>query len=78
MVYSRSVSDTERSLDAGTYYLLFEVYDKRTVVEDPLNPSDSVPFMAIDHKGLLPEFLNMVLSKQCEEYEELKKALEEI
>ena len=43
VVYSRSVSDTESSLVAGTYYLLFEVYDKRTVVEDPLNTSDSVP-----------------------------------
>ena len=32
----------------------------------------------IDHKGLLPEFLNMALSKLCEEREELKKKLEAI
>ena len=43
-----------------------------------IRPSDSVPFTVIDHKGLLPEFLNMVLSKQCEEREELTKKLEEI
>lgn len=32
----------------------------------------------IDHKGLLPEFLNMTLSKLREEREELVKKLEEI
>lgn len=32
----------------------------------------------IDHKGLLPEFLNMALSKLHEEREELKKKLEAI
>lgn len=32
----------------------------------------------IDHEGLLPEFLNMALSKLCEEREELKKKLEAI
>ena len=32
----------------------------------------------IDHKGLLPEFLNMTLSKLREERAELAKKLEEI
>ena len=32
----------------------------------------------IDHKGLLPEFLNMALSKLFEERKELKKKLEAI
>lgn len=32
----------------------------------------------IDHKGLLPEFLNIALSKLCEEREELNKKLEAI
>ena len=36
------------------------------------------PLKAINHKGLLPEFLNTVLSKLREERAELKKTLEEI
>lgn len=43
-----------------------------------IRPSKSHTLKVIDHKGLLPEFLNMILSKWLEEYEELKKALEEI
>lgn len=43
-----------------------------------IRPSNCHPSRVIDHKGLLPEILNMVLSKQIEEHEKLKKALEEI
>ena len=43
-----------------------------------IRPNKSYPLKAIDHKGLLPEFLNTVLSKLCEEHAELTKKLEEI
>ena len=43
-----------------------------------VRPYDSHPYTVIDHKGLLPEFLNMVLSNLCEERAELKKKLEEL
>ena len=41
-------------------------------------PTDSHPYTEIDHNGLLPEFLDMALSKLCEERAELKKKLEEL
>lgn len=43
-----------------------------------IRPNRAHPLKEIDHKGLLPEFLNMALSKLCEEREELKKKLEAI
>lgn len=43
-----------------------------------IRPYKSHSPQVIDHKGLLPEFLNMVLSKQIEERAELAKKLEEI
>lgn len=43
-----------------------------------IRPNDAHPYTKIDHKGLLPEFLNTVLSKLCEERAELKKKLEEL
>lgn len=43
-----------------------------------IRPNDSHPYTKIDHKGLLPEFLNMALSNLCEERAELKKKLEEL
>lgn len=43
-----------------------------------IRPNNSHPLKSIDHKGLLPEFLNMTLSKLCDEHAELKKRLEEI
>lgn len=49
VVYSHSVSDTESSLQAGTYYLVFEVFDTRTKDEVPLNTSRN--FVRVD-KGI--------------------------
>ena len=43
-----------------------------------IRPNDAHPLKVIDHKGLLPEFLNTVLLKLCEERAELTKKLEEI
>ena len=43
-----------------------------------IRPTRTFSLKEIDHKGLLPEFLNMALSKLCEEREELKKKLEAI
>ena len=43
-----------------------------------IRPNNYHSLKVIDHKGLLPEFLNMILSKLCEEYKELKKKLEEL
>lgn len=43
-----------------------------------IRPSKSHSLNTIDHKGLLPTFLNMVLTNLCEERAELKKKLEEL
>ena len=43
-----------------------------------IRPNQSHPLKTIHHKGLLPEFLNTVLSKLREERAELTKKLEEI
>ena len=43
-----------------------------------IRPNRAYSLMAIDHKGLLPEFLNMALSKLCEERKVLKEKLEEL
>ena len=43
-----------------------------------IRPNRSYSYTPINHKGLLPEFLNTVLSKLCEERAELKKKLEEL
>lgn len=43
-----------------------------------IRPNTSHPLKIINHKGLLPEFLNTVLSKLREERAELTKKLEEI
>jgi hypothetical protein len=43
-----------------------------------IRPNATHSLNTIDHKGLLPGFLNTVLSKLCEERAELAKKLEEI
>ena len=43
-----------------------------------VRPNKAHSLKTINHKGLLPEFLNTVLSKLCEERKELKKKLEEL
>ena len=43
-----------------------------------VRPNRSHSFTAIRHEGLLPEFLNMALSKLCEERKNLKEKLEEL
>lgn len=43
-----------------------------------IRPNNAHPLTIINHKGLLPEFLNTILSKLREERAELKKELEEI
>ena len=43
-----------------------------------IRPNRSNSLQTIDHRGLLPELLNTVLSKLCEERAEMAKRLEEI
>lgn len=43
-----------------------------------IRPNKSYSLKEINHKGLLPEFLNMALSKLCEEREDLMERLEEL
>lgn len=43
-----------------------------------IRPNKAHSLKTIDHKGLLPEFLDTVLSKLCEERAELTKKLEEL
>lgn len=43
-----------------------------------VRPNNSHPFTDINHEGLLPEFLNMALSKLCEERKSLMEKLEEL
>ena len=43
-----------------------------------IRPNDSHPYTTINHKGLLPEFLNMALSKLHEERKDLMEKLEEL
>lgn len=62
------------------------IYDIRYILQQSntaewlmeIRPNNSHPLKTIDHKGLLPEFLNTVLSKLREERAELTKKLEEI
>ena len=62
------------------------IYDIKNIIQTSdvakwnmaVRPNDSHPYTVIDHKGLLPEFLNMALSNLCEERAELKKKLEEL
>ena len=63
-----------------------EIYDIKYILQTSdtakwlmeIRPNNAHPLKTIDHEGLLPEFLNAVLSKLCEERAELKKKLEEI
>ena len=43
-----------------------------------IRPNRTFSLKEIDHKGLLPEFLNMALSKLCEERKDLMEKLEEL
>lgn len=43
-----------------------------------VRPNNAHPFTDINHEGLLPEFLNMALSKLCEERKKLMEKLEEL
>lgn len=62
------------------------IYDIKNIIQrsDTTNwvmavrPNNSHPFTDINHVGLLPKFLNMALSKLCEERKDLMEKLEEI
>lgn len=62
------------------------IYDIKNIIQTSdtaewlmdIRPNASYSYTTINHKGLLPEFLNTVLSKLCEERAELKKKLEEL
>lgn len=43
-----------------------------------VRPSDSFPIRDIDHCGMLPEFIQMILEKKLMEYSELEKKIEEL
>lgn len=43
-----------------------------------IRPNNSHPLMTIDHKGLLPEFLDVVLAKLREERAELNRELDKL
>lgn len=43
-----------------------------------IRPNNSHPLMIIDHKGLLPEFLDAVLTKLRKEYAELNRELDKL
>ena len=43
-----------------------------------VRPSGSFSSRNIDHCGMLPEFIQMILEKKLARYEELKKELEEL
>ena len=63
-----------------------DIYDLKYILQTSdtagwlmeIRPNNSQSLKAIDHKGLLPEFLKTVLLKLCEERAELTKKLEEI
>lgn len=40
--------------------------------------STASPYMVIDHHGILPEFLNKILKKECEILDALKKEFAEL
>lgn len=68
-----------QTLDNSIYDIKYTLRTSDTaewLMEIRLNRSQSLK--TIDHKGLLPEFLNTVLSKLQEERAELMKKLEEI
>lgn len=63
-----SIRDIEYALESNyTEHWLMEIREAKTC---PLNE--------VDHKGLLPEFLKMILAKLYEERAELEKELEEL
>ena len=63
-----SICDVKYALDSNnTEHWIMEIRPARTL---PLNE--------IDHRGLLPEFLEKILAKLYEEREELEKELEEL
>ena len=43
-----------------------------------VRPSTTFSLRSIDHCGMLPEFIQMILEKKLMEYNELKKKLEEL
>lgn len=63
-----------------------EIYDIKNIIRDSdaanwnmeIRPNNSHPLININHKGLLPEFLNMVLSELCKERAELARTLEKL
>ena len=62
------------------------IYDIKNIIQTSdtakwlmeIRPNNAHPLKCIDHKGLLPEFLNTILVKLHEEHDELKKKLEQI
>lgn len=68
-----------KALDDSIYDIKFLLQQKHIAKWDmEIRLSRTNSPHVIDHKGLLPEFLNMTLSKLHEEREELVKKLEEI
>ena len=63
-----------------------DIYDIKNILQTSdtakwqmeIRPNNAHPLQKIDHKGLLPEFLNTILDQLCEERAELKKKLEVI
>lgn len=68
-----------QTLDDSIYNIKF-ILQSSDVAEwlMEVRPNKAHSLKTIDHKGLLPEFLNMALSKLCEERENLKEKLEEL
>lgn len=62
------------------------IYDLKNIIQTSdttewimaVRPNTYHPFTNINHEGLLPEFLNMALSKLCEERKNLMEKLEEL
>lgn len=68
-----------KALDDSIYDIKFLLQQKHIAKWDmEIRLSRTNSPHAIDHKGLLPEFLNMTLSKLREERAEWAKKLEEI
>ena len=65
--------------------LKLEIFDIKDIIRNDLTTwrmevraSTSCPLRSVDHCGMLPEFMEAILSKKLAKMEELKKELERL
>ena len=67
-----------KSLDNNIYELKDIIRNNTSSWRMEVRPSTSSPLKCINHYGLLPEFLNTILSKHLEHRDKLLKELDKL